>query len=290
MEIEMSLKIKNILYPTDFSENARHALPFALSLAKENKAKLHIMHSIEEPYDFAPMVENIKQNVTRKVEKLFEEMIEDIHGQNQYGNLKVKSHLFEGRSVYSVLNATSEYDIDLIVMGTQGRSALERLFFGSTTSEIVQQSEVPVLVVPPYGEYTGFKNILFTSDYGPHDMNALKFVCDLASHHDSLLKIIHVTKSMDRKEDLLFRGLKDYVAENIKYTKIEYELIESEDLLKTVNEEVNEHNFSLIVTVRYQNLFSIIGKKHSKEMSQGTMVPLLVMPGKPDPSNKAYNM
>lgn len=286
----MSLNIKNILYPTDFSENARHALPFALNLAKENKAKLHIMHSIEEPYDFAPMVENIKQNVTRKVEKLFEEMIQGIHEQNKFEHLKVKSHLFEGRSVYSVINAVSEYDIDLIVMGTQGRSALERLFFGSTTSEIVQQSAVPVLVVPPYGEYTGFKKILFTSDYGPHDMIALKFICDLASHHNSLLKIIHVSKTLDRKEDLLFRGLKDYVSEHIKYTNIEYELIESDDLLKTVNGEVNEHDFSLIVMVRYQNLFSIIGKKHSKEMSQGTMVPLLVMPGKPDTSNKAYNM
>ncbi|MDZ7806439.1 MAG: universal stress protein [Gracilimonas sp.] len=275
----MNHGIKNILYPTDFSENAKHALPFALKLAKENNAKLHFLHSIEEPYDFAPMVENFKQNVTRKVEKLFEEIIEDIKEEKEYESLDVKSHLFEGRSVYSVLNATTEYDIDMVVMGTQGRSALERLFFGSTTSEVVQQSNVPVLVVPLHGEYTGFKKILFTSDYGPHDLNALKYVSKLASHHDSLLKIIHVTKKMDRKEDLMFRGLKDFVSENISYKKLKFELIESDDLLKTVNKEVNDHDFSLIVTVRYQNLFSVVGKKYSKEISQGTMAPLLVMPG-----------
>jgi len=286
----MSDIIKSILFPTDFSENAKHALSFALKLAKENDAKLHIMHSIEEPYDFAPMVENIKQNVTQKVEKLFDEILEDIKRADEFKHINVKTHLFEGRSVYSILNTADDYEVDLIVMGTQGRSALERLFFGSTTSEVVQQTDIPILVVPPYGEYNGFNNILFATDYGPHDLNAMKFVTDLASHHNSHLKIIHVTRKKDGKEDLLIRGLKDYVSENISYKDIIFELIESDDLLKTVNGEVNKHDFSLIVTVRYQKLFSIIGKKHSKEISQGTMVPLLVMPGKPDSSHKTYNM
>lgn len=277
----MGKAIKNILHPTDFSDNAKHALSFALKLAKEYDASLHIMHSIEEPYDFTPVVENIKQNVTRKVEKLFEEITDQIKSQKEYENLKVKTHLFEGRSVYSVINAIPEYHIDMVVMGTQGRSALERMFFGSTTTEVVQQSEVPVLVIPMNSEFTGFKKILFTSDYGPYDLNALKFVSQLASQYQALLKIIHVTKKLDRKEDLLFRGLKDYVSEHISYNKIKYELMESDDLLNTVNIEVNEHDFSLIVTVRYQNLFSVIGKKHSKKISQATKVPLLVMPGKP---------
>lgn len=276
--------IKSILFPTDFSKNAKHAMPFALQLAKENNAHLHIIHSIEEPYDFAPMVEDIKQNVTRKVEKLFDEIIEDIKKQKAFENLKVKTHLFEGRSVNSVFNATSEYDIDLVVMGTQGRSALERLFFGSTTSEVVQQSTVPVLVVPPHCKFNGFKKILFTTDYGPSDLSALKFVSELASFHESSLKVIHVTKNIVEKENLLFRGLKDYVSENINYDKIKFELIQSDDLLETVRSEIDKHKFSLIVTVRYQNLFSVIGKKYSKEMSQDTRVPLLVMPGKAHPS------
>lgn len=281
----MDYKVKSILFPTDFSENAKHALQFALQLTKENNATLHIIHSIEEPYDFAPMVENIKQNVTRKVEKLFDEMTEGIKEQEKYKKLKIKTHLFEGRAVHSILETASEYHVDLIIMGTQGRSALERLFFGSTTSEVVQQTEIPILVIPPYGEYSGFKNILFTTDYGPYDLMAIQFVSGLASQHNSLLKLIHVTRKKDGKDDLLFRGLKDYVSENISYKKIKFELIESDDLLKTVNQEVNDHDFSLIVTVRYQNLFSMIGKKHSKEISQGTMVPLLVIPGKTTSSN-----
>lgn len=285
----MSSLIKSILFPTDFSANSKKALPFALKLALENKAKLHLVHSIEEPYDFAPIVEDIKQNVTRKVEQLFEDLIDEVKKQKEFESLRIKSHLFEGRSVHSIFSATSEYDTDLIVMGTQGRGALERLFFGSTTSEVVQQSDVPVLVVPPHVKYEGFKKILFTTDYGDHDLEALEFVSDFASKHESSLKIIHITRKTDGKQDLLLRGLKDYVTEHIKNKRISFELIESSDLLHTVNEEVKKHNFSLVVTVRYQSLFSVIGKKHSKKMSLGTHAPLLVMPGKSVTSHNKTN-
>lgn len=280
----MDIKIKNILFPTDFSDNAKHALPFALKLAKKTRAKLHIIHSIEEPYDFAPMVENIKKNVTHKVNKLYEEMLENILKNDEYKDLSIKTHLFEGRTVYSVISTIQQYKIDLVVMGTQGRSALEQLFFGSTTSEVVQQATIPVLTIPEDAEYSGFRHLLFTTDYGPEDIDALKYTVKFATLFNSSIQIIHVSKKIDTKTDLLFRGFKDLVRENINYKKLKFELLEDENLLAAVTKKIHDQSTSLIVMVRYQNLFSVIGKKHSKEMSQSTSVPLLVIPGKMDSS------
>ncbi|MBD3616322.1 MAG: universal stress protein [Gracilimonas sp.] len=280
----MSLTIKNILYPTDFSDNAKNALPFALELAKKTGAMVHIMHSIEEPYDFAPMVEDIKKNVTRKVKQLYEEMLADIKSKKEYESVNIKTHIFEGRTVHSLLSVIEDYKMDLVVMGTQGRSALERLFFGSTTSEVVQQAMVPVLTIPEKARHSEFKHILFTTDYGPEDLKALKFTTEYAKLYDADIKVIHVTKKLDQKADLLFRGFKDLVSNEIKYKKMEFKHIESEGLLEGVTKEVEKKDVSMIVMVRYQHIFSIIGKKHSKEMSQSTKVPLMVLPGKPESS------
>lgn len=282
----MDIQIKNILYPTDFSDNAKHALPYALSLAKKTGATLHIMHSIEEPYDFAPMVEDIKKDVTRKVKKLYEDMIEDINKKKEYAEdgIKIRTHIFNGRTVYSLLSATRDYEIDLVVMGTQGRSALEQLFFGSTTSEVVQQSTVPVLAIPMEADSPDFKHLLFTSDYGPTDLPALEFTMYFAGLYNSSVKLIHVAKASDEKAELLFRGFKDMVHEHIKYKKLTFELLYSDDLLKAVTEQVNKHKINGIFMVRYHHLFSIIGKKHSKEMSQSSKVPVLVYPGKKESS------
>lgn len=280
----MGLNIKNILYPTDFSDNARNALPFALELAKKTGSKVHIMHSIEEPYDFAPMVEDIKKNVTRKVKKLFEEMVEEINGKKENEGIKIRTHIVEGRTVHSLLSVVEEYKVDLVIMGTQGRSALEQLFFGSTTSEVIQQARIPVLTIPEDVRYSELKQILFTTDYGPEDLKALKYTAEYAKMYDAKVKVIHVTKKMDHKADLLFRGFKDLVCEEIKYKKMKFELIESEGLLEGVTKEVENKGVSMVVMVRYQNVLSIIGKKHSKEMSQSTKVPLMVLPGKPESS------
>ena len=278
----MDIRIKNILYPTDFSENAKHAFPFALKLAKETGATIHVMHSIEEPYDFAPMVEEIKKNVTNKVKKLYNEMLEDVEKQEEYGEgkVKIKTHIFNGRAVYSILSTAENYNVDLIIMGTQGRSALEQLFFGSTTSEVVQQAKVPLLAIPEDADHSDFTKILFTTDYGNHDLEALKLVVGYAELFGASIKVMHMvrTKETQEKNDLLFRGFKDKVQEHIKYKKLTFELNTSESLLESVNAKVKKDHISLVAMVRYHPLFSMIGKKHAKEMSQSIKIPLLVIP------------
>ncbi len=65
----MSLQISNILFPTDFSETASKAMPYAIAIAKQTGAKLTLMHSIEEPYNFAPLIEEFTERAKEEVRK-----------------------------------------------------------------------------------------------------------------------------------------------------------------------------------------------------------------------------
>lgn len=278
--------IKNILLPTDFSENSRNAREFALQTALKSGATLHIMHSIEEPYDFAPMIEEVKSSLSQRVKKLFDKMEKKIKKDGKYKDITIKTYIQTGRALYTILEESRSRDIDLIVMGAKGRTGLEKIFWGSTTAEVVERSKVPVLAVPKETSYNGFKQLVFASNYKDGDLEALQFVTGLAELFDSKINIFHSSDESDLKSEIMFRGFKEMVAENIDYTNIEFEVDESESFFDAITDKIENNNISLLAMVHYDESFPPFPKQESKEMSYYTEVPLLVLPGSELTNNK----
>lgn len=276
----MAPAINSILFPTDFSDNARNALPLALEIANRTGATLHVLHSIEEPYDFAPMAEEIKKGVTGKVRKLLDKLTEEIKNDNAYTNLTVKTHIQTGRTTYAILEEADSIGIDLVVMGTKGRSGLEKVFFGSTTAAVIQQSKVPVLAIPEKSEVTDIKQILFATDYNDGDMEALKYMTVFAGLFDAGIKIFNASLDNDLKSEVMFRGFRELVKEKISYNKIEFDRDTTITFFEAVVDQIEEHKISMLVMIRYDKPFALFKKKQSKDMSYYTQVPLFVIPGK----------
>lgn len=98
--------------------------PLPREITGRTGAVLRVLHSIEKPYSFAPVAEEIKQNVRAKVEQLFENMSDDIKQDKKYTSIKVKTYIQARRVIYSLIEEARALDIGLIVMGTKGRSGL----------------------------------------------------------------------------------------------------------------------------------------------------------------------
>lgn len=271
--------IKNILFPTDFSENSRNALDFALEIALKSGANLHIMHSIEEPYDFPSRVEEVKKSLSQGVKKLFDALIEEIKEDEKYDKAPIKTYIQTGRALYTILEETENQDIDLVIMGSKGRTGLKKILLGSTTAQIVQRSAVPVLAVPNQSSYKGFKQIVFATDYKDGDLNALQFVVSLAELFDSNINIFHSSAQNDLRTEIMFRGFKELVTEKINYSKIEFEEASYESFFDAAINKTWKDNISLLTMVHYEELFPPLPKQESKEMSYYSEVPLLVLPG-----------
>lgn len=275
----MSIEIEHILYPTDFSDNAREALPYALELACQTGATVHIMHSIEEPYDFAPMAQDVKKGVDRKVEKLLHEMIDDITKEEKYASLDIKTHIQTGRTIYAVLEEAQNSEADLIVMGTKGRSGFAKIFLGSTTAEVIQLSDIPVLAIPEEASFSGIKEILFATDYQERDLEALRYLAELAKLWEAKITVFHAAMGNHLKNEILFRGFREMAKESIGYSPIDFERAPSKDFFETIKDKISMARPSAVAMVRYKDPFSLFGKKHSKEMSYSVEKPLLVIPG-----------
>ncbi len=135
---------ERILLPTDGSEGNNRAVRQAIDLASETGAELHVLFVVEEmPY--AP--EMMDDRVEARLREIGEEAIEDIRKRADEAGVELRTAIEDGVPHRSILEYADTEGVDLIVMGTQGRSGLDRYLLGSVTERVVRSAEIPVLTV-----------------------------------------------------------------------------------------------------------------------------------------------
>jgi nucleotide-binding universal stress UspA family protein len=132
------LAIRRILLPSDFSDHARHALTYALSLAKEYHAQLTLLHVLEE----VGRDKELQAEIARLVRDL-----ESLLPHDARSGCEIKTIARIGKPYWEIIQLATESQTDLVVMGGRGRGALDLAVFGSTTYRVLQLAPCPVLSV-----------------------------------------------------------------------------------------------------------------------------------------------
>ncbi|MCL4493177.1 MAG: universal stress protein [Nitrospirae bacterium] len=141
--------VKRILFPTDFSEGALSALPYAVDLAKNCGAKLYMLHVV---YDIATASGLYVPHVS--VDEMYKELeagakkeLENFGLEERRGVKDVEYSVLRGTPYEEILKFARENNVDMIVLGTHGRKGLDRFLFGSTAEKVVRYAACPVLTV-----------------------------------------------------------------------------------------------------------------------------------------------
>jgi nucleotide-binding universal stress UspA family protein len=139
--------LQRIICPIDFSPASSRAIEYAASLASQADARLTVMHVIElpmDPVDTAPPdFHDYRQRVVARTrERMAETVTERIRQTCEIDEL-----FLVGRAYKEILRVAQDQFADLIVMGVQGRGAVDLMFFGSTTNHVVRQAACPVLTI-----------------------------------------------------------------------------------------------------------------------------------------------
>lgn len=133
-----------ILCPTDGSSGSDAAVEHARYLAELADARIHALFVIDETIAGADGWDI----VVEREEERGERALNDVVAAGEERGVAVERHLRLGRPHEEILDAASEYEVDLIVMGTHGRTGIGRfLAAGSVTERVVRHSEAPVLTV-----------------------------------------------------------------------------------------------------------------------------------------------
>ena len=137
---------KRILCALDFWESSSRALTYALSLAQEANAHLTLLHVIEDiPEDQHrhPGLQEYRKLMEAELRARLSRAVPD----DVRNWCEPQEIVAEGRAYKQILRIAEEQAADLIVMGVQGRSALDLLVFGSTTHHVVRRATCPVLTI-----------------------------------------------------------------------------------------------------------------------------------------------
>lgn len=138
------LPIHTILHPTDFSERANYAYKLACSLARDHGARVVVLHVATPPPVVAYGEMVTEMHPDDYSERLREEV--DKYVKNSK-DLQVEVRLAEGDPARETVRAAKEVGCDVIVMGSQGRSGLERFLLGSVAEQVMRKAPCPVLTV-----------------------------------------------------------------------------------------------------------------------------------------------
>ena len=141
--------IKRILCAVDFSETSGHALDFALGLAAAVNADVRVLYvfSVGE-IGFADDVLQLDPDTVLDLQERLRHRLEEMLEKHFKPGVDIESLIIQGDPSRQIGPAASELHVDLIVMGTHGHGALERLLLGSVAERVLRTAPVPVLTVP----------------------------------------------------------------------------------------------------------------------------------------------
>lgn len=138
---------RNIVIATDGSENSRRAIFYGIEIAKLSGATVHVLYVVDTPSTISEtwtagkeMIREMMINDGKKVMSKIMKILED-------SGVEAKEVLLEGHPSDEIINFAENNSMDLIVMGTLGKTGLERFLMGSVAEKVVRYSKVPALVV-----------------------------------------------------------------------------------------------------------------------------------------------
>lgn len=188
-------RIANILCPIDFSEFSHCALDRAVRLARLHKATLNAIHVVETN----GQGEEEERRRRRREEQ--EHDLQRFAAPEFAPDLDLRLEVIEAPSIArEILVQAGRLSADLIVMGTHGRSGVERLLLGSIADKVTRLSPIPVLTVPRRTAETNghgcppFRRILCAIDFSEASAAALRYVAALIEEPACHVMILHVVE------------------------------------------------------------------------------------------------
>ncbi|WP_142786303.1 universal stress protein [Changchengzhania lutea] len=252
--------MRKILIPTDFSENAMNALMYALELFKYEKSVFYIMHAYQDDiYTDDQLLNNLGlEKVTTQVSKTSEEQLGSILK-------KIKQISPNPRHIYRIISSNNllmdeadkivdDKNIDIIVMGTRGKTNDKKITLGSHTLQVLKYVQCPVLAIPEQYQYTQPKHILFPTDFLiPYKRRELKLLCEMACPYRAVIDILYISLS----EKLSLRQLdnKNFIKEELCKTPTHFKTVKSKHIINSIYKYIKQNKIDMLVMVNTRHSF-----------------------------------
>ncbi|MGQ0736210.1 MAG: universal stress protein [Acidobacteriota bacterium] len=139
---------RTILAPVDFSDHSERSARFALEVAAMTGGHVTLVTVVDGLLDAAAQASGASDSLTTQTEQEYQRLIGRLGAERALAEGRVTLAVAVGKAAEEIVKQAHERQADLIVMGTHGLGAAERLVLGSTTARVLREAQVPVLAVP----------------------------------------------------------------------------------------------------------------------------------------------
>ncbi|QBA64525.1 universal stress protein [Muriicola soli] len=263
--------MKTFLYATDLSENSISAFHFAVMLSEQLKAKLHVLHVFDMKATF---ISTVSLTYAKREEIMYKEQFEKLkefckkhHGLKlpDYITLNVEENSF---SSTGILEKAESLNADLILVGTKGSSLIKDIFLGSTATNLIKYSYVPVLAIPLEYESKPIRKIIYATAFEEADILAIRKLVGLAEPFGAEIKLIHVSTEDEYAGKDQMEWFREMLESKVEYDKINFDLRFSDDVFNTLFNYFKEEDASIIAMLEREGPGFFKGLWHKDTVSR----------------------
>lgn len=181
----------NILVPVDFSEPSERAFKLALLFARPQGATVHLMHDIELPTETITGATIIREEMEKAYARSNQKM-QELEQLPEAAEVRVNRVILKSTDPKrSILTFAEENEMDLIVMGTHGRTDPLEEIIGSTAERVLRRSSCPIITVRAECPVDRLSHILVPVDFSEYSQRAVEHAAHVAEAHDARLTVLH---------------------------------------------------------------------------------------------------
>ncbi|WNJ20793.1 universal stress protein [Pontibacter sp. G13] len=280
----LATAVKTILFPTDFSPSAHHAMKHAVRIAETWDAKLIMVHAyhysaVGSFYVTPELIHMVNNNRRDEAESAIQNYIETIKEETG-GKIDIAYQLVYGFPEDEILTIAKDQDADLIVMGTKGAGNLAEKWIGSITSRIIERSEVPVLAIPSETDVQSVKRIAYATNFEEKDLRLPEFLLAVTEKYEATLTCIHINKEeQDEWNQLQLAMRKQMFGLENRAPKVEFHILHNDNLQTGLEEYVEENEIDVLAVLSKQHGFwdRLFMRSDTRTLALSSKIPLLVL-------------
>lgn len=247
--------MKNILIPTDFSENAWNALQYGISFFDKSHCVFHIVHVCPRITNAAEVASTYISTSLLEETMLAERKEKLAVLTNKIAQLPLNSnHEFKTLALHGFLtdvlkNEVRKKEIDLIIMGTKGSTGLKAVSIGSNTGNVITKVPCTVLAVPEEATYQKIQEIGFPSDFQlKYELRILDTVKDILLLKKSAVRFLFVSIKKEEMSDLQLKN-KSRLLAYFKDIKCSFHVITGKNIDESIQYFTERQHLDMLVMV-----------------------------------------
>ena len=278
--------MRNVLIPTDFSENSLNAIRYALAYYADIPVNFYLLHVIGNTQSQKNQEEKLDFEKSIYIGDPIGDPATCMEAQIEICNLLCNSpsHTFypllvEGRLVETIRYYIADKLINCIVMGTKGTSEMLQHDIGSNTCEVITKVKCPILVIPEHAKFKGIKNTAFLTDYNClYRHKVISTLSETLELQKAALRILH-SRSLNASLTPAQVDNKGFLHYFFRDTKHSFHFVENKNMDTGLQDFVDTWDINLLAIVAKNLNFiqKLLLRPASKITHYQTELPFLVI-------------